>query len=150
MSIRIRPTPRSLLSSGLVATIAMAGLASCNSNDETPLSLSPTGEAGHTLYLQSGCAGCHGKNGAGGAGPPLAGLYGTEVELTDGARLTADAAYLTKAIKDPQAERVKGYNLVMPGNNLSPEQIDSIIAFIEEIGPTAASTDRTNSGTDTP
>jgi cytochrome c oxidase subunit 2 len=88
---------------------------------------------GEQLSRSSGCAGCHGQDFGGGAGPEWIGLAGSEVELTDGSVVVADTAYLTRAIADPSAELVAGYNLKMPANGLSDAEIADIVAFIETL-----------------
>jgi cytochrome c oxidase subunit 2 len=88
---------------------------------------------GEQLSRSSGCAGCHGQDFGGGAGPGWIGLAGSDVELTDGTVVVADTAYLTRAIADPSAELVAGYNLKMPANNLSDAEIADIVAFIETL-----------------
>jgi cytochrome c oxidase subunit 2 len=88
---------------------------------------------GEQLSRSSGCAGCHGQDFDGGAGPEWIGLAGSDVELTDGSVVVADTAYLIRAIADPSAELVAGYNLKMPANSLSDAEIADIVAFIETL-----------------
>ena len=88
---------------------------------------------GEQLSRSSGCAGCHGQDFDGGAGPGWIGLAGSDVELDDGTVVVADTAYLTRAIADPSAELVAGYNLRMPANSLSDAEIADIVAFIETL-----------------
>jgi cytochrome c oxidase subunit 2 len=89
--------------------------------------------SGEQLSRSSGCAGCHGQDFGGGAGPDWIGLAGSDVELADGTVVVADTAYLTRAIADPSAELVAGYNLRMPANGLSDAEIADIVAFIETL-----------------
>jgi len=88
---------------------------------------------GEELARSMGCAGCHGQNFGGGAGPSLVGLAGSEVLLEDGTTVVADTAYLVRSIADPSAELVADYNLKMPANTLSDEEIDDIVAYIETL-----------------
>ena len=46
----------------------------------------------------------------------------------------ADTAYLTRSIVDPQAEKVAGYQIVMPKNALTDTQVAAVVAFIESLG----------------
>ena len=85
---------------------------------------------GEQLSRSKGCAGCHGQDFGGGAGPSWIGLAGSDVELTDGSVVVADTAYLTRAIANPSAELVAGYNLKMPANGLSDAEIADIVAYI--------------------
>lgn len=88
---------------------------------------------GEQLSRSKGCAGCHGQDFGGGAGPGWIGLAGSDVELVDGSVVVADTDYLTRAIADPSAELVAGYNLKMPANGLSDAEIADIVAFIETL-----------------
>jgi cytochrome c oxidase subunit 2 len=88
---------------------------------------------GEQLARSSGCAGCHGQNFGGGAGPSLVGLAGSDVTLADGSVVVADTAYLTRAIAEPSADLVAGYNLRMPANGLSDAEIADIVAYIETL-----------------
>jgi mono/diheme cytochrome c family protein len=88
---------------------------------------------GEQLARSNGCAGCHGANFGGGAGPPLVGLAGSQVSLANGGTVVADTAYLTRAIADPSADLVAGYNLKMPANSLSDAEIADVVAYIETL-----------------
>jgi len=88
---------------------------------------------GEQLSRSTGCAGCHGQDFGGGAGPGWIGLAGSEVELADGSVVVADTEYLTRAIADPSADLLAGYNLKMPANGLSDAEIADIVAFIETL-----------------
>jgi cytochrome c1 len=121
-----------------VSTVLLVGLvASCGGDDDAtgqPAALSAEAEAGRTLARDSGCAGCHGNDFAGGLGPTWFGLAGSEVELEDGTTVTADDAYLTRAIAEPNAERVAGFALEMPANDLSEAEVAQIVAYIRALG----------------
>jgi cytochrome c2 len=93
---------------------------------------------GEQLFTADGCSGCHSLDGTAGAGPTVKGLAGTRVELTDGRTTTADDSYLTKAITDPDAEIVKGYQKgVMPAAVSSldlrekPQDVAALVDFIK-------------------
>jgi cytochrome c1 len=45
----------------------------------------------------------------------------------------ADDEYLTAAIADPSAQIREGYNLRMPANNLTDEEIADIVAYINSL-----------------
>jgi cytochrome c oxidase subunit 2 len=102
------------------------------------------GAAGKTLFMRYGCSGCHGGNGVGGSqsgstvrAPPLAGLYGSPVTLTDGRVVIADDRYIRDCILLPSTQRVAGYQPVMPSFNgqISEEDILKIIAYIKSLAP---------------
>ncbi|MEX1280747.1 MAG: cytochrome c [Acidimicrobiia bacterium] len=95
--------------------------------------LSPLAAEGATLVRTEGCAACHGERGQGGVGPAWVGLHGSEVELADGSVVVADDEYLTRAITDPGAEQVAGYQVVMPGNDLDGDQVAAIVAYLKTL-----------------
>ncbi len=101
-------------------------------------------EAGRILFMRYGCSGCHGGNGAGGpqAGstvraPPLAGLYGSPVTLTDGRMVTADDRYIRDCILLPQTQRLASYPPVMPSfaGVIHEEDLLKLIAYIKSLAP---------------
>lgn len=47
--------------------------------------------------------------------------------------MTADRDYLIEAIVEPDASLVDGYNLPMPRTELTTDEIDAVIAYIEEL-----------------
>ena len=125
-----------------LATVALLFLGvSCGGDDdgdggeESDATLSEAGERGKTIAASSGCAACHGADGQGGVGPGWVGLAGSQVELADGTFVVADDAYLDRAIRDPAAEIRAGYNLRMPTNGLSDDEIADVIAYIHELSP---------------
>ena len=126
---RRTPTLLTALAAGSIAF-----LAGCGGGDSGP-SLSAEAEVGRSIYRSSGCTSCHGPNGQGGVGPALEGIWGTEIELDDGTTVIADAAYIAQSIRDPRSQVVKGYRVPMPTNNLTDDEIASVIDFIEAIGP---------------
>jgi len=95
--------------------------------------LSPAAEEGKAISADSGCAGCHGADGQGGIGPAWAGLYNSTVELDGGGTVTADDAYLQRAITDPAAEKEVGFTVAMPENQLSAQDVDAVVAYIREL-----------------
>ena len=90
-------------------------------------------EKGKKLYDKM-CSECHGKNGKGvpGDAPPLRGLVGSRVKLTDGTTVTADEAYILQSIKKPDAKVVKGYS-VMPQLGVSDADAKVLIEYIKSL-----------------
>lgn len=95
--------------------------------------LDPLAAEGATLVRTEGCTACHGERGQGGVGPAWVGLHGSEVELDDGSVVMADDAYLARAITDPGAEQVAGYQVVMPENDLDDDQVAAIVAYLKTL-----------------
>src|SRR3954466_2120590 len=106
---------RQLLAIGLGLPMVVAGLVACGGGgSDSSSNLSPAAKHGQQLAKSAGCSACHGAKGQGGIGPKWQGLLGSTVKLEDGTRLTADEAYLTRSIKDPQAQVVAGFSVSMP------------------------------------
>jgi mono/diheme cytochrome c family protein len=84
-------------------------------------------EAGKTVFASAGCGGCHAFSAAGSSGATGPNLD----ESLDG----KDAEYVRRAIVEPDADVAEGYSPgVMPKTyeeQLSPEQLDDLIAFLE-------------------
>lgn len=116
----------------LTALSVSLALSSCG-GDEPPPDLSARGLEGRSITIESGCAACHGKNGEGGVGPTWQGLAGSEVVFDDATTLVADGDYLTESIEDPSARRREGYTVRMPENSLSEEEIQKVVAYIQEL-----------------
>jgi cytochrome c oxidase subunit 2 len=95
---------------------------------------------GRKLFDRLGCAGCHGGNAQGQAGPvrapPLDGLYGSPVPLSDGRIVTADDQYVHDSILLPNKDVAAGYRPVMPpfGKVLDEEQVAQLEAYIRSLG----------------
>lgn len=118
----------------LVAALGIALLPACGGNSTAAeIDLSPVAAEGRGVFRSKGCAACHGSDAAGGVAPPLTGLFGTEVSLQSGDQVVADRDYLVESIVDPSAQLVDGYNLPMPTTNLSDDEIDALVTYIEEL-----------------
>jgi cytochrome c oxidase subunit 2 len=99
---------------------------------------------GEALYRAFGCSGCHGANAEGQEGsvraPPLRGVYGRAVPLSDGRTIKADERYLRDSILLPRAEIVAGYAPIMPSfsGQIDEEDLVKLIAFLESLDPPAS------------
>ncbi len=93
---------------------------------------------GKELYEADGCSDCHSLDGTRMTGPSWEGLAGSRVTLSDGRTVTADDAYLTRHIIEPNALTVQGY----PGEVMAqaietfdlkskPEDVRALVAFID-------------------
>lgn len=123
-------TTRVSLVSSVLAVVLAAG---CGGVSDPDLVLSPLGQQGREVAADAGCTACHGDRGQGSVGPAWAGLSGATVELDDGTTVVADDAYLHRSITDPAAEKVTGYTIAMPDNALSADEIDAVVAYIQEL-----------------
>jgi cytochrome c553 len=130
-----RPMRRRVLALGLGLPVLLGAAAACGGDGSGSSGLSAAAKHGQQLAKSSGCAACHGVNGKGGIGPSWVGLLGSTVTLTDGSKVVADEAYLTRAIKDPQAQVVDGFAVSMPANDLKDRDIADLVAYISSLGP---------------
>ncbi|BCW98468.1 MAG: hypothetical protein KatS3mg024_1295 [Armatimonadota bacterium] len=92
---------------------------------------------GEKLMARYACSSCHSSDGSRIVGPTFKGLYGSSVTvLVDGKERTvrADEAYIERSIREPNAEIVKGYQPLMPGQpNLTAEEVKAMIAYIKSL-----------------
>ncbi len=93
---------------------------------------------GESEYRQYACAGCHSLDGEDRTGPTFKGLAGSTVKLEGGKEVTADAAYLERAITDPDADVTEGFNAgVMKASidgfdlGSKPEDVKRLVEFIQ-------------------
>ncbi len=104
--------------------------------EETGLSTDPVvrGEKWYTTY---GCNACHSLDGSIVVGPSWLGLYGSEVQFSDGTTTTADDAYIIESIRNPAARNVEGFAQgLMPQNiaeKMTDDQIRDVIEFIKTL-----------------
>jgi cytochrome c oxidase subunit 2 len=92
--------------------------------------------AGLKVLEKYGCLDCHTTDGSELVGPSLKDIYGREITVTDadGAEktLTADEAYITKAVKEPSAEIVKGFDDMMPvTDGMTDEELADLIEYLK-------------------
>src|SRR5208282_3423965 len=86
---------------------------------------------GEKLFSLYACVGCHSSR-----APTMAGLYGRQVDLENGASVLADETYLHDKIMDPYSRGVvKGYQRIMPAfrNTLNEDQVMDLIAYIKSL-----------------
>ena len=115
----------------ILLTIALA-VAACRGDDTA--GMSPDAIEGSEISRTAGCAACHGSNGEGGVGPGWIGLLDSEVELVDGTVVVADEAYLRESIVDPSAKVRAGFDITMPENTLTDDEVEKVLAYIMALG----------------
>ncbi len=96
----------------------------------------PTGDPGRggQLAQAKGCTACHTADGSKLVGPTWKGAYGRrETLLGRDAPVPVDDAYLVRAIRDPQADVVKGYGAVMPPQRVSDQDVRDLAAYIRAL-----------------
>lgn len=96
-----------------------------------------TAARGQEVFERVGCVACHSVDGttAGKLGPTLQGVFGSSRELADGSTVQADEAYLQRAIEEPGAHIVAGYQEGMPAylGVLSSGEIESLVMYIRSL-----------------
>ncbi len=126
------------LATALVALTAAACGDGGSSSGAPPI----TGEAalrGEQLASDNGCRSCHTPDGGRSTGPTWKGLAGSEVELDGGDQVTADDAYLARAITDPDAQVAKGFPAIMPSSyDFTDDELADLVAYLRALSPELA------------
>lgn len=132
---------RSRFAAAVVVGAVFAGgvLGACGDGEAaeppTTAELSAAAQEGATLARDKGCMACHSVDGGRSTGPTWAGLAGSEVEMEGGETVTADRAYLERAIVDARSQVRAGYANIMPTSyDLTDDEVAALIAYLEEIG----------------
>jgi len=94
--------------------------------------MSSTGEQ---LFAHLGCVSCH-VDDTSGRYPQLAGVYGRQVTLRNGARAAVDESFIRGAIVNPNAQPLAGYTASMPSfqGQIDEVQLLDLIAYIKTLG----------------
>jgi cytochrome c oxidase subunit 2 len=94
---------------------------------------------GARVALRRGCFACHTVDGQPHIGPTWSRLFGSDVSLRDGRRVSADEAYITRSMMEPNADLVAGFQPVMPTyfGVLAQPETAAIVEYIKtlEDGP---------------
>ncbi len=91
---------------------------------------------GLDLLKRAGCLGCHSTDGTKGIGPTFKGLFGSSQTVVTARRkrtMTVDAAYIKFYVRNPNSDRIPGYEPVMPKLPVTDDDLDKIIAFLESL-----------------
>jgi cytochrome c oxidase subunit 2 len=96
-------------------------------------------DQGRKLFVSYGCSGCHSVGAFGGGGtvraPPLVGVYGHPVPLSDGTVVVADDQYIRDSILMPSRQVVASYQNQMPSfaGVVSESDLIRLVAFIKSL-----------------
>jgi len=95
--------------------------------------------AGERLFRSLGCSGCHTPGSAVHA-PALDGVYGRQVQLEGGRRVTADEAYIRDSILLPGKDVVAGYAPVMPSFRgvVGEDELTALVAYVKSLSDRSA------------
>jgi len=96
-------------------------------------------DLGAKVFTDLGCATCH-LDGGQGRGPSLRGVFGSQVTLANGEKVTADEAYIRESILTPTAKLVAGFQPLMPTFQgvVSEEQIAQLTAYVKTLSTAPA------------
>ena len=90
-------------------------------------------DPGYRLLEAKDCLSCHSIDGSEGIGPTLKGILGRTEKMTDGSTITVDAAYLTESIVKPEAKIPQGYDDLMTKTELTDEEVEEIVEYLETL-----------------
>ncbi len=109
--------------------------------------LEPSAEPRGLVVLdEQGCTGCHSLDGTDGIGPSLFELAGQPRQVTvDGEtkELIINEEYLKRAIRDPEAEMVDGYDPMMPPYDevtMNDKDLQAVVDYLLAVTATAPPT----------
>ncbi len=90
---------------------------------------------GRSVAERRQCVACHTLDGQPHVGPTWSRLFGSERVLTDGRRVVADEAYLTRSMMEPSRDVVAGYREVMPvyQGTLSAGETAALVELIRSL-----------------
>jgi cytochrome c oxidase subunit 2 len=96
----------------------------------------PLAKIGEKLITRFGCVACHTTDGTRKVGPSFKGVFGHEVQLSDGTTVIADENYIRESIMDPQAKLVAGFGPLMPTFKglCSDANVEAIIEYLKTLG----------------
>jgi cytochrome c oxidase subunit 2 len=108
-------------------------------------------QQGEALFTDLACFTCH-SEGSGQRGPVLTGVFGSQVELANGERVTANAEYIRESILNPAAKIVAGFPPIMPTfqGQVSEEQLLALTEYIKTLSGDRAPAEGGGEGGATP
>jgi mono/diheme cytochrome c family protein len=93
---------------------------------------------GADLFSKYGCFACHALDGSAMYGPPLNDLFMKEVSVVRRGReetILADREYFTRAIIDPEYEKVSDYeHRIMPVPEIPKEDLETLVDYLIGLG----------------
>lgn len=119
------------------AAVAACGDGGSTAGTSAPPITGAAAERGQQLAMEKGCETCHTTTGKRMTGPTWKDLAGSEVDLAGGRSVTADDAYLARAIADPDTEVVRGFVAIMPSYDLTEREVADLVAYLRALSPDA-------------
>lgn len=97
----------------------------------------PLAKRGEKLFALKACASCHSVDSAAvKVGPSLFQVFGHEVVLEDGTKVTADENYIRESILQPNAKIVKGFpHGVMPTfqGQINENELNALVEYVKSL-----------------
>ncbi len=132
---------------GAAYALGVGGVGASRLNINRQPEQDPAVAAGQRLASDYGCVQCHSVDGTTIVGPTWKDLWGSQVTLNSGETVTVDRQYIEQSVKEPDAFARQGFNTgVMPNLNVSDQDLDKIIAYIESLSSNTAEGGGASSG----
>jgi cytochrome c oxidase subunit 2 len=116
----------------MAAKIRVVDATAFQAHQAAPPPLQPT-DPTYRLLEAKDCLTCHSIDGSEGIGPTLKGIYGRKTRLTNGSTIIADDVYLRESIVKPEATIVDGFDNNMPKPELTEEEVNAIVEYLENL-----------------
>lgn len=120
--------------SGMIGKVVVMEPAAYQSWLAGALGAGSISQRGEQLFNDLACNTCHLSDGQG-RGPSLVNKFGSSEELTNGARVMVDEAYVRESILTPQAKLVAPYQPLMPTFQglVSEENVMALVEYIKSL-----------------
>jgi len=116
----------------MTTNLRVVDMATFQAQQAAPTQTQPTDPI-YRLLEAKDCLTCHSINGEESIGPTLKGVYGRTVKLNNGSTLVADDVYIRESIVNPTTKLVAGFDDVMPKPELTEEEINAIVEYLETL-----------------
>ncbi len=116
----------------MAANLRVVDAATFQAKQSAPTQVQPS-DPTYKLLEAKDCLTCHSIDGSEGIGPTFKGMYGRATKLTNGSTVTADDSYLRESIVKPEAKIVFGFDDLMPKPELTEEETNAIVEYLEEL-----------------
>ncbi|HSP45570.1 MAG TPA: c-type cytochrome [Chthoniobacterales bacterium] len=116
----------------MAATIRVVDQATFAARQTAPLP-AQSADPVYGLLEAKDCMTCHSIDGSESIGPTLKGVYGRKTKLANGSFITADDVYLRESIVKPEAKIVAGFDDLMPKPELTDEEVNAIVEYLEKL-----------------
>ncbi len=94
----------------------------------------PAVASGEQLFVTKSCNTCH-RSDSSARAPILNGVFGTQVTLQDGTKVTANEDYIRESILNPAAKIVQGYQPIMPTfkGQVTEEELIQLVNYVKTL-----------------